>query len=163
MTDRQQYNNNQDEAGKLRIQQQNLNKSLVATEHLLNSTAPELFDIIAIQEPYIDFKGKARARWHWYPIYPKSHYTDDAGYTRSMLLINRKIASDTWTAIDIDSPDVTGVQIKTANSIVIIFNLYCDQKHSDAIRKTNNIIQAYRRANRDAERRTEIIWVGDFN
>jgi hypothetical protein len=117
----------------LRIRQQNLNKSLIATEHILHSSAPDDFDIIAIQEPYIDFAGNARAEHQWYPIYPKTHYIEEAGRTRSMILVNKKIASAAWSTIDINSPDVTGIQIKTRTSNVIIFNLYCDQKHSEAI------------------------------
>jgi hypothetical protein len=115
------------------IRQQNLNKSLITTEHILNSLAPDDFDIIAIQEPYIDFTGNARAKHQWYPIYPRTHYIEEAGHTRSMILVNKKIASTAWTVIDVDSPDVTGILIKTQAINVLIFNLYCDQKHSKAI------------------------------
>jgi Endonuclease-reverse transcriptase len=146
MTDTPVWEDTLHEMNMLRIWQQNLNKSLIATEHMLNSTAPEHFDIIAIQEPYIDFTRNARVKQQWYLIYSKTHYIEQAGRTRSMILVNKNIASKSWTEIDIESPDVTGIQ-----------------KHSDAIRKANKHLQEYRRKNDNNDSNTEIIWVGDFN
>lgn len=128
----------------LKIRQLNLNKSLIATEHLLNSNAPDDYDVLAIQEPYIDFGGKARARRQWYPVYPKAHYLDNSGHTRSMLLVNKKIASETWMAIDVGSPDVTRVKISITRKDILIFNLYCDQNNSSTITKTDFFLQEYR-------------------
>jgi hypothetical protein len=58
MTDAPPQENNAHAINRIRIHQQNLNKLLIASEHILNSNAPEHYDIIAIQEPYIDFAGK---------------------------------------------------------------------------------------------------------
>ena len=163
MTDTQQTNPRDLSPETLKIRQQNLNKSLIATEHLLNSKAPDDYDILAIQEPYIDFAGKSRARRQWYPIYPKTHYLDNSGRMRSMLLINKKIASETWAAIEVGSPDVTGVKISTTRKDILIFNLYCDQNNSSAIMKTDLFLQERGRTNQRDGKTTSIIWVGDFN
>jgi exonuclease III len=80
-----------------------------------------------------------------------------------MILVNKRIVSRSWTAIDIGSPDVTGIKISTTSSKVLIFNFYCNQEHSDAIRKANNFLQEYHRANNHHAANTEVIWLGDFN
>lgn len=54
----------------VRIWQQNLNKSPVAQLHFLNSLDPTLYDIAAIQEPYLDFQGLTRASSRWRVHYP---------------------------------------------------------------------------------------------
>ena len=51
------------------VWQQNLNKSDVAQQDLI-SIDPNTYDIIAIQEPYIDFLGNTRANQRWYPLLP---------------------------------------------------------------------------------------------
>ncbi|KZT18523.1 hypothetical protein NEOLEDRAFT_1080091 [Neolentinus lepideus HHB14362 ss-1] len=59
---------------KLCILQENLNKSLIATFDLLNQ--PNLhknWDIILIQEPYIDTFKNAKATRAWTVIYPTNH------------------------------------------------------------------------------------------
>ena len=60
----------------LRIRQQNANKSLTATADLLAKANTDSYDIIAIQEPYIDFLGNARSNPRWYSIYPRTYYID---------------------------------------------------------------------------------------
>ena len=95
------------------IRQQNANKSLKATADLLAKVNTEKCDIIAIQEPYINFLGNARTSPKWYSIYPRTHYINKNKRTHSMILISKKIATDSWSAIDVGSPDVTAVKIKT--------------------------------------------------
>ncbi|KAF8510090.1 hypothetical protein JB92DRAFT_462007 [Gautieria morchelliformis] len=46
---------------KLRVRQQNVNKSLTATSEILAKCSPDHYDILAIQEPHIDFLGNTRA------------------------------------------------------------------------------------------------------
>ena len=161
MTDTQQSNQRRN-SEKLRIRQQNLNKSLTATEHLLNDNIAERYNIIAIQEPYIDFARKARARRQWYPVYPKAHYIDNIGRTRSMILVNKRLASDAWASFDIGSPDATGIIISNENSNVLIFNLYCDQDSPDAIIKADKFLQEYKQKN-NTNKNIKAIWLGDFN
>ncbi|KIK37495.1 hypothetical protein CY34DRAFT_92648, partial [Suillus luteus UH-Slu-Lm8-n1] len=46
---------------RLRIWQQNLNASMAAQEALLNSSVANHWDIIVIQEPYLNFLRNTRA------------------------------------------------------------------------------------------------------
>ncbi|KAJ3979734.1 hypothetical protein F5890DRAFT_1420877 [Lentinula detonsa] len=55
---------------RLTIQQLNTNKSDICMHDFLHGTESKA-DIIAIQEPYIDFLGRTRALAHLHVIYPK--------------------------------------------------------------------------------------------
>ena len=138
----------------LRIRQQNTNKSLYAVLDLLGKCPPDKYDIIAIQEPYIDFLGNAD---------PKTHYINKERRMRSMILISKKIATDTWTTLDSRSPDITAVKIKTHNSVILIFNLYCDCTHNDSLLKLKEYIQQEATQTTQNEQNTSMIWLGDFN
>ena len=109
--------------------------------NMLMKCPPEEYDILAIQEPYLDFLGNTRATPHWYPVYPRTHYNDKEKQTRSMILVNKRIATSGWVSIDIDMPDVTAISIKTKASAVVIFNLYIDCTHADSIHKVQASIQ----------------------
>ena len=51
----------------IRVSQQNLNKSLTAQLHLLNTAKPDDWDILMLQEPWMAFNG---THWGRTPIYP---------------------------------------------------------------------------------------------
>ena len=58
----------------LQIQQQKVNKSSVVQGDFLHQLDPRLFNIEAIQEPYLDHNHNTHASPHWYTVYPKEHY-----------------------------------------------------------------------------------------
>ncbi|EJF55342.1 hypothetical protein DICSQDRAFT_20244, partial [Dichomitus squalens LYAD-421 SS1] len=81
------------------------------------------YDIIAIQEPFIDHLNLTRANPRWSVVYPTGHH--DSGHrTRSIVLVNTRISSNAWHPIKIPSPDVTAVTIVSQQRTVHIFNLY---------------------------------------
>ena len=133
------------------------------TTDLLAKANTENYDIIAIQEPYIDFLGNARSSPKWYSVYPRTHYINKNKRTHSMILISKKIATNSWSAIDVGSPDVTAVKIKTHTGSVIIYNLYCDCTHSDSLRNLKKHLQACTQARENREEDAEMIWLCDFN
>ncbi len=53
----------------LRIWQQNVAKSGTAQHDMLASANPQRWDIIALQEPYLDFLRLTHANMHWNVIY----------------------------------------------------------------------------------------------
>jgi ribonuclease HI len=156
-------NNNAKTIQHLRIRQQNANKSITATADMLAKASPDKYDIIAIQEPYIDFLGNARATPNWYAIYPRTHYLEKEKKTRSMLLVNKRIATNAWEALDVGSPDVTAVKLKTQAGDIVVLNMYCDCTHSDALRDTKSFLQRQMESEGDRERDAGMIWLGDFN
>ncbi|KIK34351.1 hypothetical protein CY34DRAFT_98177, partial [Suillus luteus UH-Slu-Lm8-n1] len=54
----------------LRIWQQNLNKSLTAQASLLNNKSASDWDIMVIQEPYINSLRNTNANHTWHVLYP---------------------------------------------------------------------------------------------
>ena len=104
----------------LRIIQQNLNKSLTAQLAFLHEYTPDNTDIIALQEPYKDFKNLTRTTPFWYVIYPATHARSPEA-TRSILLINRRLPTDSWTEIITSSPVLTAVTLRTPTGPIHLF------------------------------------------
>ncbi|KAL7277809.1 hypothetical protein ACG7TL_002174 [Trametes sanguinea] len=141
----------------LRVWQQNLNKSADATADLLHSASPENYDLLAIQEPYIDFLGLTRATHHWYVVYPSGHH-DTVERSRSVILVSKKLSTNSWSPVNLPSPDVTAISIITGDSTVHLFNLYVDGSHDRAIHASNRAVARLRTGPSD-----HLIWLGDFN
>ncbi|KNZ74021.1 hypothetical protein J132_08675 [Termitomyces sp. J132] len=61
---------------KLCIWQQNVWKSDIAQAAMLNTACPEDWDMLAIQEPYLDHLGNTKASSYWRVVYPRDHCHD---------------------------------------------------------------------------------------
>src|SRR5882672_6251633 len=153
-----------DIGSKLRIRQQNANKSLIAQTDLLHRTDPMLFDVVAIQEPYLDHFHNTRATQHWHTVYPREHFTDP-GKTRSVILMNKTIVVDAWTQVELGSSDITAVQIQTRLGEVLMINTYNDNANTNSMR-------VVARHMRKMERECDVVanscwphllWLGNFN
>jgi hypothetical protein len=105
------YNNDQDTTSKLQIWQQNLNTSLTAQTSLLNNSCNDKWDIIALQEPYINTVRNTSANRHWHVLYPTQHYTHPQQRTRAIVLINAKMDTNSWKQIPFPSSDVIAIQL----------------------------------------------------
>ena len=146
---------------KLRIWQQNLNKSLAAQQDLINNLRPENYEIVLIQEPYIDHNRKTRASSHWRVVYPSTYYTNLSGF-RSVILINAKLNTNSWKQIEVKSSDITAIQLTGTFGQVSIFNIYNDCKHSRNIRVLEQFLFANIQQIQPNEN-SHMIWAGDFN
>src|SRR5882672_8830288 len=122
-----------DVGSKLRIRQQNANKSLIAQSDLLHRTDPKLFDIVSIQEPYLDHFHNTCATQNWHTVYPQEHSIDPSK-TRSVILINKMIVVDAWTQVELGSSDITAVQIQTQLGAVLMINTYNDNANTNSMR-----------------------------
>ena len=122
---------NKRELQKLRIWQQNLNRSLKGQLYLLQSLKDDNYDIVTLQEPHIDFLGRTRANPHWTVIYPKRHLADP-NKTRSIILMNWRISTNKWAEIWLDSMDVTGVRLHGDFRVICLLNIYnnCENNRS---------------------------------
>ena len=58
---------------RLRIWQQNINRSMTSIQHILNSNMHLRYDVIALQEPYLGSYSNTRASRHWRVVYPTTH------------------------------------------------------------------------------------------
>ncbi|CAA7270355.1 unnamed protein product [Cyclocybe aegerita] len=145
----------------MRIWQQNLNKSLHAQLDLLHSADPNDFDILLLQEPHIDHLGNTRANAHWAVIYPDRHLRDPKK-TRSVILINKKVSTTSWTPIATQSSDIMAIQLQGDFGTVRIFNIYNDCQNDDSL----NMLANHLRTQEHREHPVapmRMVWAGDFN
>ncbi|KAJ3794385.1 hypothetical protein GGU11DRAFT_689950, partial [Lentinula aff. detonsa] len=85
-------------------------------------------DVFAIQEPYIDSKGRTRALPHLRVVYPTGH-TEHFGEpesprSRSVMMLHTRVSTGSWTQIEIPCADITAVQLTTGTGTLRIFNIY---------------------------------------
>src|SRR6266550_3218959 len=151
-------NTPQPAAKNLKIWQQNINKSQYVQEDLLESLKTKKFDICAIQEPYIDLFSNTRANSKWRVVYPNTHYTNPKK-TRSIILINTSILTNTWSDLATNSGDVTAIQLQTDTGTINIFNIYNDIGNDDALQSLSQAAQKFH----NEENNKHMIWLGDFN
>ena len=111
---------------RLRIWQQNLNKSDKAQFDLINSLIQKQWDLLLLQEPYIDSFGNTKANSKWHTVYPSSHLTNN-DTNRSVILVNMALDTNTWAQMPFEgSNDVTVIQFHLPQGQLTIFNIYND-------------------------------------
>ena len=146
---------------KLRIWQQNVNRSLTSHLHVLNSADPSEIDILAFQEPHLDFQHKSRASYHWHSVYP-TPFKHSGPRARSLLLISRHIPTARWEILLIDSNDITAIRLVGETQDIVLFNIYndCNPRYDHTLR---TIRSSFRSLQRTSQRTTFSILIGDFN
>ena len=147
---------------RLRIWQQNLNKSDKAHYDLINMPPHKNWDVLALQEPYIDTLGNTKVNSWWHVVHLLPHLSNSTT-DRSVILVNAALDVNKWAQIPIeDSDDVLAIQLHTPKGHITIFNLYVDCNHSEALAATRRAIWNNRRLilGRQSD---SIIWCGGFN
>lgn len=153
---------NQAKRNPLRIWQQNVNKSLNAQLALLHEVTPNDVDLIFLQEPHIDHNKLTRALPAWHVIYPRRHH-DYAEKTRSIILVNRRLATNTWTDIEIQSPDITGLTLTLEHGIFHFFNMYLDGDDNRSLVTLTRTCRHLGSTATDRNLPRHMLWAGDFN
>ena len=102
------------------------------TKGFLHQLNPDTYNFAAIQELYLDHNHNSHATQQWYTLYPKQHYLTPL-HTRSILLANKHIATDTWTQVDFGSPDIMMVLIQMGHSKVLVIGIYNDMEEQQAL------------------------------
>lgn len=148
---------------RLRIWQQNLNTSLTAQASLLNNPATaKNWDILLIQEPYINFLRNMSASHRWHVLYPSNHFTNPQKRSRAIILVNTSINTNVWKQIPFPSSDVVVFQLSNQSGLCTIFNIYNDCISQDTL----TALDTYLESNIETIRPTEndhMLWMGDFN
>ena len=147
---------------RLHIWQQNLNKLEKTHYNLINMLLHKNWDILALQEPYIDKLGNTKANFQWHIVYPMSHLASDVT-CRSVILVNVMLDVNRWTQIPVaDTNNISAIQLQTSKGRVTIFNVYNNCLHSRTLKVLCHSVQA----NRDkilGQNNDSMIWCGDFN
>ena len=150
---------------RISIWQQNINKSPACQHDLLSSNklTSMNIDVIALQEPAIVYTGRSISARDWISVYPTPHQSSPEK-TRSLLLINAQISTDSWNQLDFPSSDVTVVQFNSAWGKLTLFNIYNKGESNSTI----NLLTRYYSDNRQSLEQSQggsahQIWLGDFN
>ena len=151
----------------LTIWQQNISKSQTGQHDLISSSklAHVGIDIVALQEPAMNFLGKTIATRDWIPIYPSTH-EKEPGKTRSLMLVNASLPTEGWEQVEFPSGDVTVLRITGSWGKMTVFNIYNDCLHDRTILE---LIKYHRYnpgallGNDDMANAVHVVWVGDFN
>ena len=120
-----------------------------------------MYDILVLQEPYIDFLCNTHANQRWYPLLPSTHHNNPKK-SRMVTFINTGILSSTWQQIRVESQDVVAVSINTAAGLITIFNTYNDGDHSNSLQALRDTLQVNIQHPRSINP-NRMIWAGDFN
>ncbi|KAH9055898.1 hypothetical protein EDB87DRAFT_1566819, partial [Lactarius vividus] len=120
----------------LAIWQQNINRSPACQHGIISSR--RLLDlninIIALQEPSINFLNKTIAAKDWTPIYPSTH-DKHPDKTRSVMLVRGDILTENWEQLDFPSRDVMVICIKEQWGTLTIFNIYNNCTHDNTVER----------------------------
>jgi hypothetical protein len=134
----------------------------VAHEYILNTANPADWDVIAIQEPWLDALGNARGTRYWRVLYPSNHLHDGSSRPRSILLVNTNIATDSYISLNIPNSDITAIRFQGNHGFLSLFNIYNDCTHNDNLSALNNYLStSINTAKPGAD--DHMIWLGDFN
>ena len=158
-------NNREREQNSLKIWQQNVNKSRDCHHDLISSgkLAREGVDIVAFQEPNINYFGGTVFSRDWTVIFPTAH-KENTAKTRSIILIRSNMVTDMWSQIDVNSQDITAIEIKGSWGTLAIFNAYIDCNHDRGLEALVKATQTYKESvGRTTQQQKHIIWLGDFN
>ena len=146
---------------KVCIWQQNTRKSQIAQQYILN-TDPSLYNLILIQEPWIDSFSNARGNHHWCIVYPSNRYTDGHETIRSIILVNANISTDAYNSLMIPHSNISAIRLKGELGYCSIFNLYNNCINNS----TTDALHAYLNNNIDSVLplpTDHMFWFGNFN
>ncbi|KAJ7608196.1 hypothetical protein FB45DRAFT_737904, partial [Roridomyces roridus] len=117
---------------KLKLWQQNLDRSLDNQHDLLQSLGKTAYHIAALQEPYIGIGDKTRANSYWRVVYPSRHGMDNKK-TRAVTLINTSLPTEAWSQLHFPSTDVVAVELRGEFGTLRIVNIYNDGDNNTTI------------------------------
>ena len=146
----------------LHIWQKNAHKSQTAQDYILCTAHPSDWDIIALQEPWIDSFGKSRGSQYWRVIYPANYYVEGRSRIRSILLINTNISTDSYTILPIMNSDITAVRFHGENGYVSTFNIYNEITNNETITCLDQFMGRHSHLVRPTET-DHILWLSNFN
>ena len=147
---------------KLRIWQQNVHKSKTAQDYILNTANPKDWDVIALQEPWIDKYGNSRGSQYWRVIYPANFYVEGRSRIRSILLINTNLTTDCYSALPIMHSDISAVRFRGNNGYLSLLNIYNEITNNDTLTYLDQFTDRNSLLIRPSPTDC-VLWLGDFN
>ena len=147
---------------RIKIWQQNLNKSRVAQEDLISSDVYRNHDVLALQEPYFDAYRNTKVTRDWRVVYPSS-WLSNSSLPRVVMLISTSIDTNQWAQLHIPNMrDLITIWISDEFGKLTIFNLYNDCQNSDMIDALGEHLASQPQVPHPSHP-VYSIWCGDFN
>ena len=146
----------------LRIWQQNVHKSQTAQDYIRCTARPSDWDVLALQEPWLNALGNSRGSQYWQIIYPANFYVEGHSRIRSIMLINTNISTDSYTVLPIMNSDVTAVRFKGEHGHLSIFNVYNEITNNDTIADLDSFLDRNAQIMRPSGV-DHVLWLGNFN
>lgn len=146
---------------KIRILQQNVRRSNINQQYVLQQADPADYDIILLQEPWFDHLGKSRGNRSWRILYPTNYYVPHDPI-RSIILVNTNISTDAYTALDIPHSDITAIRLAGEFGHCSIFNIYNDCTNNNTTDALDTYLQNNARTALPSPS-DHMFWLGDFN
>src|ERR1700712_2277321 len=151
----------------LRILQLNIWRSKAGMEALINDPKTNDLDILLIQEPPVSAYATHVNHRLW-QLYKPTHQ-DEEVRNRSVIYVNKRIATSGHRQIQCNSPDVTAVQVWTDQVQMLIFSVYIPPikyrqiSEEISMQTTLNEIEKSIRSTKDTSKSTRLTLAGDFN
>jgi hypothetical protein len=151
----------------IKIWQQNTRKSLDAQLMTLHS-ARNNYDIICLQEPHFDHLNATRATPVWRLVTPTGWNRSDPPEKtpRAIILVHERLSTNSWTQIDLDTPDALGIKLVGEGGEINLYNIYNDCTHSHTLTKFQEHLEAREQDPFNPDQTNKVIgdvWLGDFN
>ena len=82
---------------------------------------------------------------------------------RSIILVNKWLATDTWSQVDMGPPDMTALAINTGRGKVLLNNMYNDSGQQQGLEQSIQAFQKRSCVGGPEGHVEKTIWLGDFN
>ena len=129
---------------------------------MINSGVYKDYDILILQEPYIDSYGNMKATSNWRVVYPTS-LLSRTHLTHSVMLVKTTLDTNRWAQLSIlGTGDIVAIQLDTGNSKVTLFSIYNNCHHLDSLRALDSFIKMHQ-TTIQAGLFDHMFWCGDFN
>ena len=114
------------------IWQQNAWKLQAAHQHIL-SADPSLYDLILVQEPWINHLGKSRGSNYWQVLYSSNYYQDGRANARLIILVYTNLNTNAYTQLEIMHSDIMALCLSRDFRHCSIFNIYNDCTNNNTL------------------------------
>lgn len=109
---------------------------------MINTLKLEGWDIICLQEPWLDRWHNTCTNHNWHVLYPSTHYTNLAS-TCSVLSVSTCLAGAHWQQLKIDCTNITAARFRGNASVPTFLNIYNDCTHLRSLDKLASFMQTY--------------------
>lgn len=133
----------------------------MAQDYILNTANPKDWDVITLQEPWLNSYGNSCSPQYW-RIISANFYTEGRSCIQSIVLINTNLSTDCYTILPLMHSNITAIRFKGNHGYLFVFNIYNEITSNDTLSCLDHFIDLNAPlvcpSNADC-----VLWLGDFN